>query len=436
MDKRSSGAGGRALASRVLRRVIAFGQTLDDALAEERIGESVDAALIKELCYGSLRWYPRLSAVLDYLLKAPLKSAHDDIRCLLLVGIYQLYYTRIPAHAAVHETVSACAPLKEKWAAGLVNGVLRNAIRNKALIEEQIDSDVYRFAHPGWMIDLIRSVWSAEWQQVLQAMNKRPPLSLRVNQKIMSSSKYLRQLQNAGIAASAIPHTATGIMLEQATAVSEIPGFAEGRVSVQDGAAQLAAPLLELDGANSVLDACAAPGGKTCHILETQPQLHRLTAVDRDPLRLRRVRDNLTRLGLEADLVAADAALTGQWWDGHEYDRILLDAPCTGSGVIRRHPDIKLLRRPDDIASFVEQQRRLLAALWPLLKSNGILLYVTCSIFPAENFGQMEHFLALHRDAREFPIEGSWGRCCTIGRQILPGEDEMDGFYYARLRKL
>jgi 16S rRNA (cytosine967-C5)-methyltransferase len=261
-------------------------------------------------------------------------------------------------------------------------------------------------------------------------------MSLRVNRRVVDRDAYLGRLQAAGIAARPSPHSDCGVVLDQAAAVTDLPGFAEGEVSVQDIAAQQAAVLLDLAPGQRVLDACAAPGGKAGHILEREPALDELVALDADDARLARVRANFERLGHEATLVHADAADTGNWWDGRLFDRVLLDAPCTGTGVIRRHPDIKLLRRPEDVASLSGQQARLLDALWPLLGPGGKLVYVTCSVMPEENAGRIAQFLAAHEDARVLPVAPGWGLEQEIGRQILPGAEGMDGFFYAIVQKV
>ncbi|HKJ09530.1 MAG TPA: 16S rRNA (cytosine(967)-C(5))-methyltransferase RsmB [Gammaproteobacteria bacterium] len=430
--------GARQAAVRALLAVVADGQSLAAALPAllERVADTRERPLAQELAYGTLRWYPRLTALVGQLLQRPLKPRDQDIHALLLVGVYQLAYLAMPAHAAVHETVETARALGKPWAAKLVNGVLRNFQRRESELVTALDRDpVTRLAHPGWLLESFRHDWPADWEALAAANNARPPLCLRVNTRRLDRPAYLAALAQAGIDAVAMPHAPEGVELSEPMAVERLPGYAEGWFSVQDGAAQQAAHLLDPQAGMGVLDACAAPGGKTAHMLERQPELARLTAIDMDPARLQRVGENLQRLGLEAQLVAGDAAAPDSWWDGDSYQRILLDAPCSATGVIRRHPDIKVLRRRADIPRLVDQQRRLLEALWSLLAPGGMLLYATCSVVADENADQVERFLATHPDAREWPIDAPWGRACQCGRQILPGQDGMDGFYYARLVK-
>jgi len=354
---------------------------------------------------------------------------------LLLSGIYQLGWMELPEHAAVHATVQAVHGLGKGWASGLVNAVLRKYLRERTRLEQEIRPDAGAwFAHPGWMVERLQHDWPDHWQAILEANNARPPLCLRVNRQRLTREQYLDMLSRDGQQAQVLTATSGGICLATPSPVSRLPGFASGEVSVQDGAAQLAAELLAPQPGQRVLDACAAPGGKTAHLLELQPDIQ-LDAVDIDADRLARVADNLARLGLHANLVAADAGVTSGWWNGEPYQRILLDAPCSASGVIRRHPDIKLLRQENDIAALAARQAVLLDALWPLLAAGGMLLYCTCSVFAEENSRQIARFLGGRPDAQARPIAAAWGHECSPGRQILPGEDAMDGFYFACLYK-
>ena len=429
----------RAAAARVVFQVIFRGNSLSDCLPIElaKIPEARDQALVQAMCYGVCRRYFYLDALLYALLTTGLKEKDNDIFSLLLVGLYQLTDMRIPAYAAVAETVSAVKDFDKVWAKGLVNAVLRNYERQKDALEKAIEKDpIVHFDHPEWIIGKIKKAWPTHWETILDANNDHPPLALRVNQRHTTRSEYLSTLVAAGIEAIEIPETLNGILLAEPMNVEELPGFSEGDVSVQDGAAQLAAELLELAPQQTILDACAAPGGKTAHIAESQPALAELIAIDQDEKRLVSVTENLQRLQLSASCVHSDATKTADWWNGKLFDRILLDAPCSASGVIRRHPDIKLLRRPEDIVNLVSEQWHLLTALWQLLKIDGILLYSTCSLFPEENAKLMKRFLAEHEDAKEHKIDAEWGEACETGRQIFPGMHGMDGFYYARLRKL
>lgn len=425
----------RAAAARVLAAVAADGQSLGRALAplEPEVG-SRDRALLRELCYGSLRWYPRLHGLVAPLLQKPLKKKDAAVLQLLVVGAYQLFYTRIPSHAAIGATVEACRALDRSWATGLVNGILRRLQREHETLSAQLPPHAAD-AHPEWLWRRIRAAWPEQAETVFAAGNAHPPMCLRVNRRDTTPDEYLQRLQDAGIPAELCALSSVGLRLANPCDIDALPGFVDGAVSVQDEAAQLSAPLLAPQPGERVLDACCAPGGKTGHLLEHQPGLAELWALDSDGERLRRVAENLARLRLEARLITGDAAQPDAWWDGRPFDRILLDAPCSGTGVIRRHPDIKLLRSPADIDGLARLQRQLLDALWPLLAPGGTLLYATCSILPAENSELVSAFLAATADAEEAPIDATWGLAQPVGRQLLPSPGGCDGFYYARLRK-
>ena len=428
----------RACAARVVVQVIAKGRSLSDALpaAVQRLADPRQRALVQELSYGTLRWYYRLEALLELLLKRPLKQRDVDVRCVLLVGLYQLDQLAMPQRVAINETVQATRALNKQWASGLVNAVLRNYQRQAADLDEAVAAGgVAGYAHPAWLIARLQTDWPHDWERMLMANNARPSFSLRVNRQRVTRTEYLETLSDRSLDAVPLEHTVAGIRLQKPLPVESLPGFAAGYVSVQDGAAQLAAGLLDLHPGQRVLDACAAPGGKTAHLLELEPGLAGVTAVDLDARRLARIGENLSRLSLHADLVPGDAAEPSGWWDGQKYERILLDVPCSATGVIRRHPDIKLLRRPDDIEKLVSAQARLLKAVWPLLSSGGMLLYCTCSVLADENSGQIANFLKTHKGAAELPIAAVWGRECRHGRQVFPGENEMDGFYFACLTR-
>lgn len=398
--------------------------------------KDADRPLLQELCFGCCRWYPRLQRLLSQLLDKPLRNKDSDIQALLLLGLYQLIHTRIPDHAAIGETVEAARHFKKPWATGLINGVLRRFQRGRDALESRLVADpVWQHNHPQWLLDAWRQAWPEAWAEILHANDQHPPFTLRVNRQRNNRTDYLAQLTGQGIAAQATPFSEDGIRLVTPLDPRGLPGFAEGAVSVQDEAAQLAAGLLQLAPGMRVLDACAAPGGKTGHILEQEPAIGQLTALDSDQRRLTRVTDNLQRLGVEARLICADASQPQDWWDGQQFDRILLDAPCSASGIIRRHPDIKMLRTPEDIARLSALQGKILDALWPLLTDEGLLVYATCSIMPEENTRVVEAFLRRQPDARCEPLEADWGLEQPCGRQLLPRPDGHDGFYYARLRK-
>lgn len=426
----------RSAASRVVAQVLAgasLSVSLTPLLAELPIQER---GLAQELSYGALRWGPRLQALLDRLLHKPLRDKDREVLALLWIGLYQLIYTRVPEYAAVAGTVAASRALNKPWAAGLVNAVLRGFQKRRDALLAAVDGeDAAAFAHPQWWLECLRAGRPADWRDIAAANNERPPMTLRVNRRRGSRDEYMRMLAAAGLSATPAPHTDEGLILDTPTDVAQLPGFHEGWVSVQDAAAQLAAQLLDPRPGERILDACAAPGGKTGHLLELQPALAELVAVDADGARMARVKANLDRLGVRASLVVEDAGAVQRWWDGVPFDRILLDAPCSASGVIRRHPDIKYLRRPADIAVLAAEQRRLLTALWPLVKRGGMLLYVTCSVLPEEDELRVQSFLEEHDDAREQPLAVGWGRPLQHGRLILPGTDGMDGFYYASLKK-
>lgn len=426
----------RAVAARILAQVCFKGRSLSQVLAQtlENLPDKTQNPLIQEICYGVLRDYPRLSSITEGLLKKPFKAKDGDIQSLLLVGLYQLIAMRVPDHAAVSETVAAINDLKKPWARSLTNAILRNFLREKEQRLKQAEqTEETHWKHPQWLIDEIRTAWPDQWQNVLTANNQRPPMSLRVNFSRNSSEDYLAELTVENFSAQASAIVPSAVALTQPMDVANVPGFTEGRVSVQDEAAQLAANLLQLNPSQKVLDVCAAPGGKTAHILETAEV--DLTAVDIDANRLDKISQNLQRLNLEARLIVGDATEPKTWWDGQTFDRILLDAPCSATGVIRRHPDIKVLRRAADISALVALQAQILDAMWLLLKPGGMLLYATCSVLPKENDEQIAAFVERCPDASPISMDADWGVASGAGRQILPGENGMDGFYYACLKK-
>lgn len=385
---------------------------------------------ITDVCYGTLRFGMQLEAVLVQLLAKPV---HDDaLRWLLLVGLYQLQYTRAAPYAVVDHAVRCAATLGKPQAAGLINAVLRNFLRKReALLAKAALNDSGRYAYPHWWIVKLRKQYPRYFADVLAAGNLHPPLTLRVNRRRITRDDYLALLAQNDIAATAVG--ADGVTLARALPVERLPGFADGLASVQDAGAQQAAPLLDVEPGMRVLDACAAPGGKTTHLLEIADV--DLTALDNDAVRLERVRQNLQRLGLTAHLMTGDAGDAAAWWDGRPFERILADVPCSASGVVRRHPDIKWLRRAGDIPQFAAQQQRMLDSLWRLLASGGKLLYTTCSIFQEENSQQVADFLTRHADAKLLPLCGVKTLDGTPAGQLLP-DHEHDGFFYALFRKI
>lgn len=443
----SSSAAVRARAARIVAQVATHGRSLDALLASETSGTAQERGLLRALCYDSIRWYLRLDALLGRLLARPNQPLTAELHALAIVGLCQLLYTQVPAHAAVDETVNATRLLKQPRAAGLLNAVLRRCQRESAKLEPSIDRDpAIRTAHPRWLVDALATDWPADFESILAANNERPPFWLRVNRLRCTGAEYRRQLQAQGFEIAASRCDDHTLMLTRAADVGDLPGFGEGLVSVQDAAAQLAAPLLAPRPGDRVLDACAAPGGKTCHLLELQPRIEELIAVDVSKERLVRVEENLQRLGLRANVIAGDAAEPESWWDGRAFDRILLDVPCSATGVIRRHPDIKLLRRADDIAALAARQRQLLDRTWPMLKPGGRLLYASCSVLRAETSAVVGAFLERDPQARDVTVDvlrgdalgadtlGSAG--AAAGYAIATGTAGMDGFYYACLEKI
>ncbi|GMR15729.1 MAG: 16S rRNA (cytosine(967)-C(5))-methyltransferase RsmB [Gammaproteobacteria bacterium] len=426
---------------KILHQVTQHGRNLPDAIAHytDKFEEN-DRGLIQAMSYGVIRLYPRLQFIANQLISKPLKNKDQDVVLLILSGLYQLIEMRIPDHAAVSETVKVTKALKKPWAKNLVNAVLRNYQRQASAINNKIDKNAEaKYAHPYWWIKLIKNHWTEDnrWQQILLANNQNPPMTLRLNTDHIKREDYLRLLKKQEITATAAKHSPNAIYLEKPVQVNLLPLFEEGKVSVQDEAAQLAAILLNPQKSERILDACAAPGGKTIHLLERENEID-LLALDIEESRLQKVQENLDRCQLKAQLLAANAFDPDSWWDKKAFDRILLDAPCSASGVIRRHPDIKLLRQEDDIAKLVHDQAQILNALWPLLKSGGMLLYATCSVLAEENTLQIQHFLKQHADAELQPINSDWGQQQIAGKQILPGEDGedgMDGFFYALIQK-
>ncbi len=436
-QKAAGGAQNPRKAAARLVTLMLQGRSLSDLFAHEMGGvEERDRSFVKEVCFGVARWYPRLHALLGLLLEKPLKARDREIEALLLVGAYQLLFMRTPAHAAVKETVDAARQRKRPWATGFVNGVLRRFQREQEQLLGRLQDDPSAAqSMPGWLLRRMQENWPDRWQSVCAAASSHPPMSLRVNLARQQRGSYVTALLKQGATARPIPGVPGGVVLDRPMDVSKLPGFAEGWVSVQDGGAQLAAPLLDLAPGQRVLDACAAPGGKSCHILEMEPGVE-LHAMDVDADRLSRVDENLRRLQQQAHLHLGDAANPQGDWANLTYDRILLDVPCSATGVIRRHPDIKVLRKAGDIVPLVELQGRIMDAVWPLLKPGGMLLYATCSLLPEENEQQVIRFLDRQQDARERKIDAIWGHPREVGRQTLPGEATMDGFFYACLEKL
>lgn len=447
-----------------LAQAFAAGQSLPDG---------TNPALLREFCYGVCRWYHRLHFYAQALLDKPLRAKDNDVYCLILLGLYQLFYMRIPAHAAIHETVDAAAVLGKPWAKNLINAVLREAQRRQDELTQRAERDYsVWYSHPEWLLAQMKKDWPTHYRAILDANNARAPMTLRVNLSRISRDAYLELLRANAISAQASALAPSAVLLEMPCDVHALPGFADGLVSVQDEASQLITQVLPLAPKLRVLDACAAPGGKTCALLEAEPSLS-VVALDREERRLPRMRDNLARLGLQADVRCGDIT-AGEPFAPESFGRILLDVPCSATGVIRRHPDIKLLRSAAEVASLCETQHALLRAAWPLLAPGGFLLYSTCSVLAAENARQIARFLEAETTAELLPLSigGSPAASSTAtgpvatasesmaasaahnasvaavdaalassttssscGTQLLPTPDGPDGFYYALLRK-
>ncbi len=426
--------GTRAAAAQVLASVLS-GKSLNQALPPwlPRV-EPRDRGLLQQLCYGTLRQLPRLQGVLQQLLSKPLRDKDRDVQALLLLGLYQLSATRVPDHAAVSATVEAVRELKKPWAKGLTNAVLRRFLRERDQLEQGLD-DAAAAAHPQWLYNKLTKQWPTVAAGIFAAANAQPPMTLRINARKISRAAYLDKLNAAGIPGSPGVIAGQAIVLQQPVDVAELPGFEAGEASVQDEAAQMAALLLAARPGERILDACSAPGGKACHMLELQAELGELVSMDIDQQRLQRVAENLQRLELEATIVTGDASSPPATLKPGSFDAILVDAPCSAIGVIRRHPDVKVLRRESDIPQLAAQQLSILLGLWPLLKPGGRLLYVTCSILNEENSRVVAKFLSQRDDAALGVREQSWGEPCSHGRQLLPQVHGADGLFYAMLNK-
>lgn len=419
----------RAIAAQVLEQVIDKRRSLSQVLPEKSaiLETPQDKARLQEICYGSLRYLRQLQFFTNELVEKPLKKQFRLIEILIYSGIYQLQFMRTKQHAVVSETVEAVSILGFDALKSLVNGVMRSFLRQQQQLNEKLSQyPQIDLSYPNWLYEKIDTIYSEKAVDVMRAGNQYPPMWLRVNQQKSSTAAYMEQLANA----ESHPEAACAILLEKPMNVAELPNFEDGWVSVQDAAAQLSVNYLQPKPNERILDCCCAPGGKTCHILEAEPDAN-VIAVDIEETRLTRVRENLERLGLNAEVVTGDANQIDGWWDGEKFDRILLDAPCSATGVIRRHPDIKWLRKKTDIPELVQVQANILENAWTMLKDGGRLVYATCSILPEENHMQISNFLSKHNDAELIPDNN----ISTIGRQILPGENGMDGFYYAALLK-
>jgi len=426
----------RKLALQTLIRV-ADGMSLSSLQAQlvAAMDDARDRALSQELIYGVLRWQIKLDGLIKALLKKALKPKDQDVQWILRLALYELLECRTPDYAVINDAVSLTRSGKKKWASGLVNAILRNFLREKESLLDNLDKTAALYSHPQWMLEKVKADWPDYWQEILTANNQRPPLWLRVNERQTSLDDYQNELTKAELETKVHAYAKSALMLLDGIDVQTLPAFKTGAVSVQDAGAQLSAALLAPEAGHQVLDLCAAPGGKTCHILEQYPQIKQMVAVEVDASRMTRVEENLQRLQLDAKCLVEDAKNLAEHFPEPCFDRILVDAPCSASGVIRRHPDIKVLRRETDIDELCELQFDILKSAWSVLVTGGQLLYVTCSVFKQENAQQMERFIADNTDAQEIPLKVEWGEPCSVGRQLLPGVEETDGFYFCLLKK-
>ncbi|WON76660.1 16S rRNA (cytosine(967)-C(5))-methyltransferase RsmB [Serratia sp. UGAL515B_01] len=422
----------RSHAAKAIGQVLDQGQSLNTILPtlQKNISDK-DRALLQELCFGTLRVLPQLEWCIQQLMAKPMTGKQRTLHYLLMVGLYQLLYTRIPAHAVLAETVEGAVALKRPQLKGLINGVLRQFQRQQEELLARAANNQSRYLHPSWLLERIKQAYPAHWEQVIDANNQKPPMWLRVNRLHHTRENYLKLMQQAGISAEPHKQYRDAVRLLTPCSVTDLPGFADGWVTVQDASAQGCVELLDPQDSEQILDLCAAPGGKTTHILEAAPKAN-VMAVDIDEQRLTRVKENLQRLRLQAVVRQGDGRTPQQWCGDKQFDRILLDAPCSATGVIRRHPDIKWLRRDSDIAELASLQSEILEAIWPHLKPGGVLLYATCSILPQENSEQIASFLESHSDAKLVET----GNEQTPGKQNLPHPEDGDGFFYAKLIKI
>lgn len=421
----------RSLAAQTLEQVVEQGQSLSQVLpaAQLKVPEK-DRALLQALCFGVLRTLPQMEWFVQKLMSRPMTGKQRTVHYLILVGLYQLLYTRIPPHAILAETVEGAVAIKRQAFKGLINGVLRQFQRQQEALQAEAANASCQYLHPEWLLQRLKKAYPTQWQTIVDANNQRPPMWLRVNRQHQSRDMWLERLAEAELTGYTHPQYPDAVRLETPAPVTALPGFADGWVTVQDASAQGCVDLLAPQNGEFILDLCAAPGGKTTHILERAPNA-KVMAVDVDAQRIKRIYENLERLGMQADVKQGDGRYPEQWCSGAQFDRILLDAPCSATGVIRRHPDIKWLRRDRDIAELATLQKEILEAVWPYLKPGGTLLYATCSILPEENSDQVRGFLSRHPEATLVET----GNSEHPGLQNLPSVDGGDGFFYAKLIK-
>lgn len=405
---------------------------LNDALS--LISNHKEKAFISELCYGICRYYFSLKVIIDVLIEKPLKQKDCDVEIILMMGLYQLKYMSVPDFAAVNETVSLLKKIKKPWAKGLLNGSLRHYIREKDSIEQVCaENELYPYAFPQWLITKVGESYGKSYDKILKASNERTPVVLRVNALKITRDAYYQLLREKSYRVEKIHYLDNALIVHDKIDITQLPFFHEGYFSVQDTGAQFSNRLLDLKKGQRVLDACSAPGGKLCHILESGLAFEEVVALDNKENRLSRVKENLSRLNLSSNVLLGDASKPGSWWQKKSFDRILLDAPCTATGIIRRHPDIKLLRQETDLNTIVIQQQAILRALWPLVKKEGLLLYVTCSLLKEENDLQIKNFISHFQDVELVSFTLPIGEKTHYGWQLIPPHS--DGFYYALLKK-
>jgi len=438
----------RQVAIKVITNILLEHGSLSTQLARHQTDVANEhIPLLKELCFGVCRQYPTLNSVALSLLAHPFEEKDTDLYATLLLGLYQLTYMNTPDHAAVHETVEACRLLKKDWATKLMNAVLRRYQREEHEILDNLSSmPSIEYNQPKWLVKRINKHWPDDLEQIIEASNTHPPMCIRVNESRVSRETYQKMLKDKGIESEAGKFSTSALYLQIAVRVGQLPNFEEGFASVQDEAAQLSAHILSPKSGEKILDACAAPGGKTGHLLEkgnnSENEGVELTAVELEPWRMEKIESNLERLGYSAHLICADAGDLDAWWEGEQFDKILLDVPCSATGVIRRNPDIKINRKPADINELVVIQREILTQVWKTLKPGGFMLYATCSFMPEENEYQVNQFLETQLDANEVKLNTlnndakiEWGIEVSHGRQMFPTLESHDGFYYCLLQK-
>ena len=429
----------RLIASRIIKTVVEDKQQLGHALEQDKdfCHSGQDKAWIQEVCYGTLRWYLQLEHLLSLLLDKPIRKKDSILKFLLIGALYQLRYMQVPDYAVVSETVHACKKVKKEFAKGMINAVLRRYQREYTKLEASLTcADDIAFAHPHWLINRMKQDWPDNYIQMLNANNNKPPMYLRCNIRLTSRSDYLSLLKQTGIIAENCQYTDNGIRLSAPCTIDKLPGFADGLVSVQDQAAQLASHQLDLKPGQRVLDACAAPGGKTAAILELESGLSELIAIEKDGNRAKKIEETLERLKVSARIDVYDLLDREKWWDRKYFDRILLDAPCSATGVIRRHSDIKLLRTELQVKEVNKLQKQLLNIAWSVLKPGGLLLYATCSVLKQEHSDTIREFIAENTNGCIVPIELPFAVDTDYGTQILTGSEDMDGFFYAAIKKI